>query len=71
MHFYADDTILYSGGSILNQSVEEQQITLQQIQALLCSLKLVLYGNKTKIMFLIYTFGGGGIIYMHDASSYT
>lgn len=49
VHLYADDTIIYSVASSLTQAVNESQTAVQQQQALLYHLKLVLNAKKNPL----------------------
>ncbi len=48
-HLYADDTVLYCAGDIV-QLGEKLQLSFNALQAALISLKLVLNEHKTKFM---------------------
>ncbi len=53
LHFYADDTIIYSTASSLSQAIETLQGSFYTFQLTLLKLKLVLNVNKTK--YIIFT----------------
>lgn len=50
LHFYADDTVIYCSTSSLVQALEYLQIAFIEVQNVLMQLKLVLNGDKTKLM---------------------
>uniref|UniRef100_A0A669EEG1 Reverse transcriptase domain-containing protein n=1 Tax=Oreochromis niloticus TaxID=8128 RepID=A0A669EEG1_ORENI len=50
MHFYADDTVIYSFGSNLEKAIESLQKAFDVVQHTLLELKLVLNAEKTKLM---------------------
>uniref|UniRef100_A0A3B3TFJ6 Reverse transcriptase domain-containing protein n=1 Tax=Paramormyrops kingsleyae TaxID=1676925 RepID=A0A3B3TFJ6_9TELE len=50
VHFYADDTILYTSASSLLEAVSYLQSAFNQVQKSLVGLKLVLNAKKTKFM---------------------
>ncbi len=53
LHFYADDTIIYSTASSLSQAIANLQDSFYTFQLTLLKLKLVLNVNKTK--YIIFT----------------
>ena len=50
VHFYADDTILYSFGPTIEEATENVQAAFNGFQLSLIKLKLVLNSSKTKCM---------------------
>lgn len=46
LHFYADDTGLYSSASSVNQAIADLQIAFNVVQKTLLDLKLVLHADK-------------------------
>ena len=50
VHFYGDDTVLYSSASTLEGALLILQTAFESIQGSLLKLKLVLNGEKTKYM---------------------
>lgn len=50
LHFYADDTVIYSCGSTLVQAIDSLQKAFSTIQHSLLQLKLVLNADKSKLM---------------------
>uniref|UniRef100_A0AAX7U0Q4 Reverse transcriptase domain-containing protein n=1 Tax=Astatotilapia calliptera TaxID=8154 RepID=A0AAX7U0Q4_ASTCA len=49
MHFYADDTVIYSFGSNFEKAIESLQKAFDVVQHTLLELKLVLNAEKTKL----------------------
>ncbi len=49
-HFYADDTIIYTSSSSLEAAINKLQAAFNVIQRNLCTLRLVLNVNRTKMM---------------------
>lgn len=50
VHFYADDTVLYTSASSLQEAVNYLQSAFNQIQNSVVGLRLVLNAKKTKFM---------------------
>uniref|UniRef100_A0A669EJS2 Reverse transcriptase domain-containing protein n=1 Tax=Oreochromis niloticus TaxID=8128 RepID=A0A669EJS2_ORENI len=50
MHFYADDTVIYSFGTNLEKAIQSLQKAFDVVQHTLLDLKLVLNADKTKLM---------------------
>lgn len=50
LHFYADDTVIYSCGSTLVQAIDSLQKAFSAVQHSLLQLKLFLNADKTKLM---------------------
>lgn len=46
LHLYADDTVIYSVASSVNQAIDDLQTAFKQLQTALFGLKLVLNPNK-------------------------
>jgi len=51
IHLYADDTILYTAGPVLDTVLNNLQESFNNIQHSFCSFQLLLNSSKTKVMF--------------------